>query len=59
MSAQEWSVVAIGAATVAYLGWRLLRRRLAATCCGERECPAAKAVVERLGRTSEPTSAPK
>lgn len=48
MSTQEWIVAAIGAATAAYLGWRLVRRRLAATCCGETECPAAKAVADRL-----------
>ncbi len=48
MSTQEWIVAAIGVATAVYLGWRLVRRRLAATCCGEKECPAAKALAERL-----------
>lgn len=48
MSAQEWIVAAIGAATLGYLVWRAVRRRLASTCCGERECPATRRVLEDL-----------
>ncbi len=53
MSAQEWGVAVIGLATVAYLGWRAVRRRLSSTCCGERECPAAKSVASRLAAVRE------
>ncbi len=62
MSTQEWIVAAIGLTTAAYLGWRLVRRRLAATCCGEKECPAAKAVAQRLGEARDaalPPSVPR
>ncbi|MDJ0522342.1 MAG: hypothetical protein QNJ90_09760 [Planctomycetota bacterium] len=53
MNAQEWIVAAIGALTVGYLVWRSVRRRLAGTCCGERECPAASAVARRLAEHRE------
>jgi hypothetical protein len=48
MSAQEWIVAAIGAVTVGYLVWRAVRRRLTSTCCGERECPATRRVLEQM-----------
>ena len=51
MSAQEWIVAAIGAATGGYLVWRAIRRRLTSTCCGERECPATRRILEQM-RTS-------
>ncbi len=48
MSAQEWAAIGIGVLAASYLGWRALRRRLAGTCCGERECPAAREIVKRM-----------
>ena len=51
MSAQEWIVAAIGAATLGYLVWRAVQRRLAATCCGERECPATRRILEEMSES--------
>ncbi|MDJ0975465.1 MAG: hypothetical protein QNJ98_13455 [Planctomycetota bacterium] len=48
MTAQEIIAFGIGLAALAYIGWRWVVRRRAATCCGETECPAAKRMVEKL-----------
>ena len=45
---QETLAVLAVVAALAYLVGRLLRRRSAGTCCGERECPAARMTVEKL-----------
>jgi hypothetical protein len=42
---------ALGAVALAYLVRRVLRTRTAGTCCGERTCPAARRMLDRLGRT--------
>lgn len=52
MTTQEWTAIGIGALAGGYLLWRALRRRLVGTCCGERECPAAKEIVKRIGHGS-------
>ena len=48
MTTQEFIAYALGAAALGYLGWRIARRRLAGNCCGAKECPAAKQIVERF-----------
>ena len=48
MTGQELATFAVVAAAVGYLVRRRLRRRAAGTCCGERECPAAKKTLDRL-----------
>ncbi len=55
MSAQEWTVLVIGLATGAYLVLRTVRRRRRGTCCGEKECPAAKQILDRIDRGKLPT----
>jgi hypothetical protein len=35
---------------VAYLVWRSMRRRATGNCCGEKECPAAREMVDKLNR---------
>ena len=51
---QEIGAVVVLALALAYLGWRIWRRR-GANCCGEAECPAAKQMLakalEEVGRT--------
>ena len=48
MSAQEYIAFGIGLLALTYIVWRWRSRRSAGTCCGEKECPAAKKIVERL-----------
>ena len=48
MTAQEIGAYAIGLLALAYVVWRWRSRRAAATCCGEKECPAAKKIVDQL-----------
>ena len=50
MTTQELIAYALGLSAVGYLAWRLVRRRLAGTCCGERECPAAKRIAQRIAQ---------
>ena len=53
MTGQELATLLIVAAALAYLVGRRLRRRSAGTCCGERECPAAKKTIDRLRSAGE------
>lgn len=48
MTAQEYAAYGIGLLALGYMAWRYMARRAANTCCGEKECPAAKRVVDRL-----------
>ena len=50
MSGQEIAACVLGAAALAYLVVRYLRRRRRANCCGEEECPAAKQTLRNLDR---------
>jgi len=52
MNAQEIAVLVIGLATVSYIVVRMLRRRRRGTCCGEKECPAAKQILDRIDKRS-------
>ena len=52
MAAQELITYAIGALALGYLGLRIVRRKLAGNCCGEKQCPAAKQIVQRIGDSS-------
>jgi hypothetical protein len=47
---QELGTVLIGAIAFGYLAWRYLRKRASGNCCGEAECPAAKATLDKLPR---------
>jgi len=49
VSAQGWIVAVIGVGTLAWLVRRFVVRRGAGTCCGEKECPAARRMLDRLG----------
>jgi hypothetical protein len=48
MSLQEIAAFAVAALAVVYLVLRHRRRRSTGNCCGEKECPAAKGMVERI-----------
>jgi hypothetical protein len=48
VSVQEVATLLVVAAALVYLGLRWWRHRSAATCCGERECPAARRTLEKL-----------
>ncbi|MHC4490502.1 MAG: hypothetical protein ACYTDU_02600 [Planctomycetota bacterium] len=50
MGAQEIATFLIVAAAAVWLAVRWWRRRNGGNCCGEAECPAAKATVEKLER---------
>jgi hypothetical protein len=50
MGPQEIATFLIVAAAVTWLAARWWRRRTSGNCCGEAECPAAKATVEKLER---------
>jgi hypothetical protein len=45
---QEIAAFAVAALAVAYLVVRHFRRRATGNCCGEKECPAAKGMVEKI-----------
>jgi hypothetical protein len=47
---QQFGALAIVALAVAYLLWRFLAGRATGNCCGEKECPAAREMVEKLRR---------
>lgn len=47
---QEIGAITLVALAVAYLAWRYLSRRAAGNCCGEKECPAAREMVEKFQR---------
>jgi hypothetical protein len=49
VSGQAWAVAAIGLLAALYLAARFVRRRGVSTCCGERECPAAREALRRMG----------
>lgn len=48
MSVQEAIAYGIGLLACAYMVWRWRSKRGAGTCCGAKECPASKRIVERL-----------
>jgi len=48
MSVQELAAYALVAAAAAYLVARRARRRASGNCCGQTECPAAKAAADRI-----------
>ncbi|MGH7163204.1 MAG: hypothetical protein ACREID_06955 [Planctomycetota bacterium] len=52
MTAQQWAAYLLVGAAAAYLVARWAARRRAATCCGERECPAAKGMMKKIRRVS-------
>ncbi|MHC4449572.1 MAG: hypothetical protein ACYS0E_05425 [Planctomycetota bacterium] len=47
---QDFAALTLVALAVGYLGWRYLSRRATGNCCGEKECPAAREMVEKLQR---------
>ncbi len=51
MIQQIAAYVLVGAA-VTWLLRRYLKRRSTGNCCGEAECPAAKATVERIAEAA-------
>ena len=50
MTAQEMAAYGLVALAALFLAVRTVRRRRSANCCGENECPAAKAVVDKIRR---------
>ncbi|MHC4549968.1 MAG: hypothetical protein ACYTEZ_14445 [Planctomycetota bacterium] len=50
MGAQEILTLLIVAAAAAWLFWRWRRRRATGSCCGEAECPAARASLDKIER---------
>jgi hypothetical protein len=48
---QEIAAFLLVGAAAAYLAARWWRRRRSANCCGEKECPAAKATLRKLEST--------
>jgi hypothetical protein len=57
MTGQEIAAAILVLLAGAYLTLRIVRRR-AGNCCGEKECPAAKEVTQRLARTRKVTRSP-
>ena len=47
---QDIGAFALVALAVAYLAWRYLSHRANGNCCGEKECPAAREMVEKFQR---------
>jgi hypothetical protein len=47
---QELGAFLVGALALGYLAWRHVRGRASGNCCGEAECPAAKATLDKLPR---------
>ena len=47
---QELGAFLLGAVALGYLAWRKLRKRASGNCCGEAECPAARATVDKISR---------
>ena len=45
---QQIAAYALVALAAAWLVWRYVRRRATGNCCGEAECPAAKAAARRI-----------
>jgi hypothetical protein len=45
---QEIAAYVLFAAALGWLLWRWRRRRATGNCCGEPECPAAKATARRI-----------
>jgi hypothetical protein len=45
---QQVAAYALVALAAGWLLWRYLRRRSTGNCCGEAECPAAKATAKRI-----------
>jgi hypothetical protein len=59
VSAQDLLAYALVGAAAAWLVVRLVARRRRRTCCGERECPAARRMAARLAEAgaAEPPGA--
>ncbi|MCK6461765.1 MAG: hypothetical protein L6Q95_17945 [Planctomycetes bacterium] len=49
---QQVLAYALVALAAGWLLWRHLRRRAAGNCCGEAECPAAKATARRISEAA-------
>lgn len=58
MSVQEIGAFLLLGLAAAYLLVRFFRRRSSATCCGERTCPAAKALLDRIPQGGPPVLRP-
>ncbi len=50
MTFQEIATLLLVGAAAGYLALRWWRRRSTGNCCGEAECPAAKATLDKLER---------
>lgn len=48
MTWQEPLAALLVALAAGYLLWRQRARRRRGTCCGERECPATRRILERI-----------
>jgi len=42
--------LALLAGAIGYLAWRYITKRATGNCCGEKECPAAAGMIDRLRR---------
>jgi hypothetical protein len=49
---QQVAAYALVALAAAWLLWRYAKRRATGNCCGEAECPAAKATARKLDQLS-------
>ncbi len=47
---QEIAVFVVGAIALGYLVMRYARKRATGNCCGEKECPAAREMVDKIER---------
>lgn len=50
---QQIAAYVLVAGALAWLLRRYLKRRATGNCCGEAECPAAKATVERIAEAAK------
>ncbi len=48
MMLQEIIAFGTGALALGYLLWRKLHKRASGNCCGEKQCPAASGVVDKI-----------
>ena len=47
---QEWGALGLLALAVCFLVWRYASRRASGNCCGKKECPAAREMVDKINR---------
>jgi len=53
MTGQEIAAFVVVGLAVAYLAARRLRKKASGNCCGEKECPAARGMLDKIQTNSK------